>query len=80
MNTNGTPTDVLKENGDFVTFLHRHARSIKVPATCNKVYLANAWMRNRGIFATLFMIQTEEVFIAPDIDEFYIRAAESYKG
>lgn len=80
MNTDDTPTGVSKENKDFAAFLHTHARNAKVPGTCDKAWLADAWMRNRGVFAGLFMLHTEEVFLAPEVDLFYKQAAESYEG
>jgi hypothetical protein len=81
MNTESVaPTNVLEGNEEFVAFLHEHARKEKVPETCDKSWLANAWLKNRGVFANLFVTSTGKDFYVSDVNEFFKQAAESYKG
>ncbi len=80
MNTDCAKENVLKDNEEFVAFLHENARKEKIPATCDKLWLANVWRNNRGLFANLFVLYTGKAVLVPQIDSFFQQAAESYKG
>lgn len=70
----------LKGNEDFVAFLHERARWEKIPATCDKRWLADFWKNNRGLLSHLFVMETGKVLFVPNDSDFFQQAAESYQG
>ena len=79
MHTNDIKRDALKGNEEFVDYLHAHARKEKIPATCDKAWLAMAW-RNSLSLTPMFAMLTSKTVRVPNVNEFYKQAAESYKG